>query len=512
VYYEKPTGFRPIIPCHSVCFNPAAKFISKELKPLIKAAPTIIHGTKDLFTRLSQLHIDPRRKLFSVTGDVVAFYPNIPLRSCIDIVTTMYEHWLLNNSTVDGISLLNPNSLENNLVKLNIFKCAIEIGNTQLITQHGEKYFEQLSGLAMGVADSPDLANLFGFHFEEQANILHHPQVVFYGRYIDDCIGLVYAESAHEAQAVFSSTIIFDNCVIEWAVSDNQCQFLDATIFKNKDSNILRWKPFVKVGNNRERIPWVSHHPIDVKRGVYIGELSRLAVICSHKEIYMEAVKDLNALYRVRGYPIPLITSWCKKNLQDRWEKRFALRTDVSDSSESVLVLKTRFDDVLNWFSATELGNAVTKYWEEWYERATVGRYSVTDASRPFPAPREGDEHGVVDVRPDLFTRVLDDTGEEVFVPDLRKIGLLGSRWIVSRKRNTNLFDLANVWKKTVFRQLDETIATEGGVNPMIPIDECITEPVDYQSLTQDIILHRRERSQELDHPEFGRSSKVYTR
>jgi hypothetical protein len=46
----------------------------------------------------------------------------------------------------------------------------------------------------------------------------------------------------------------------------------------------------------------------------------------------------------------------------------------------------------------------------------------------------------------------------------------------------------------------------------MIPIDECITKPVDYQSLTQDIILHRRERSQELDHPEFGRSSKVYTR
>jgi hypothetical protein len=431
--HKKPTGFQPIISCHLVCFNPAAKFISKELKPLIKAAPTIIHGTKDLFNRLSQLHIDPRRKLFFITGDVVAFYPNIPLRSCIDIVTTMYKHWLLNNSTVDGIPLLNPNSLENNSIKLNIFKCAIEIGNTQLITQHGEKYFEQLSGLAMGVADSPDLANLFfGFHFEERANILHHPQVVFYGCYIDDCIGLMYAESAHEAQAVFSSTIIFDNCVIEWAVSNNQCQFLDATIFKNKDSNILRWKPFVKVGNNREQIPWVSHHPIDVKRGIYIGELSRLAVICSHKEIYMEAVGGLNALYHVRGYPVPLITSWCKKNLQDRWEKRFAMWTTVSDSSKSILVLKTRFDDVLNWFSATELKNTVTKYWEEWYECAAIGYYSVTDTSRPFPAPMEGDEHGVVDVRPDLFTRVLDNVGEEMFVPDLCKIGLLGSQWIVS--------------------------------------------------------------------------------
>jgi hypothetical protein len=59
---------------------------------------------------------------------------------------------------------------------------------------------------------------------------------------------------------------------------------------------------------------------------------------------------------------------------------------------------------------------------------------------------------------------------------------------------------------------LDENIATEGGVDPMIPIDECITKPADYQSLTQDIILHHRECSQELDHPEFGRLSKVYTR
>ena len=58
--HKKPTGFRPIIPCHSVCFNPAAKFVSKELKPLILSAPSIIHGTKDLFTRLSQLRIDPK--------------------------------------------------------------------------------------------------------------------------------------------------------------------------------------------------------------------------------------------------------------------------------------------------------------------------------------------------------------------------------------------------------------------------------------------------------------------
>ena len=510
--HKKPTGFRPIIPCHSVCFNPAAKFVSKELKPLLKSAPSIIHGTKDLFMRLSQLRIDPRRKLFFVTGDVVAFYPNVPLNQCIDIVTTMYEQWLFDHSTEVDIPLLDKDSLENNLIKLKVFKSAIEVGNTQLITQHEEKYFEQLNGLAMGVADSPDLSNLFGYHFEKQSGILHHDQVAFYGRYIDDCFALVYAESADNALNLISEMIKFDSCVIEWAVSDTSCQFLDSVIFKG-ENNSLRWRPFVKAGNNRERIPWVSHHPIDVKRGVYIGELSRLSVLCSHKEIYIEAVRDLNALYQARGYPVPLIASWCKKNIQERWEKRFTLKNATDHGDESVLVLKTRFDDVWNWFSATELGETVTKYWVEWYERATEGRFT-NDPARPFLRHDPELPHDLVDIRPELF-RLLEVEGEEVYVPDLGKIGILGSRWLVSRKRNTNLFDLANVWKKTVFRKLDERIAEEGGVNPMIPN----VDPLDYQleaipretGLEEDIILHQREHSEELEHPEFGRISKIYT-
>jgi hypothetical protein len=254
-------------------------------------------------------------------------------------------------------------------------------------------------------------------------------------------------------------------------------------------------------------IRWTS------ERGVYIGELSRLSVLCSHKEIYIEAVRDLNALYQARGYPVPLISSWCKKNIQERWEKRFSSKNATDQGGESVLVLKSRFDDVWNWFSATELGNAVTKYWEEWYERAAEERYS-NDPSRPFRPHSQEYEHDLTDIHPGLH-RVIQVDGEEVFVPDLGKIGMLGSRWIVSRKRNTNLFDLANVWKKTVFRKLDETIATEGGVNPTIPSTDHLDRQLEAipreTSLEEDIILHQRDRSEELEHPEFGRTSKFYT-
>ena len=165
--------------------------------------------------------------------------------------------------------------------------------------------------------------------------------MVFYGRYIDDCFGIVYAESANEALEILSKKVVYDGCVIEWAVSDSRCQFLDSVIFKT-DNNQIGWRPYVKARNNRERIPWVSHHPIDVKRGVYIGELSRLAVLCSHKEIYIEAVRDLNALFQTCSYPVPLFMNWCKNNLQKHWEKCFVLHNNDSNvSTESILVLKT---------------------------------------------------------------------------------------------------------------------------------------------------------------------------
>ena len=502
--HKKPVGFRPIIPCHSVVFNPAAKFVSKELKSLVNSSPTIIHGTKDFIIKLSQLRIDTGRKWFFVTGDVVAFYPNVPLQSCINVVCEMYEDWLMKDTGAPG-----SRKQEQDLLRLKIFKRAIEIGNTQLITHHMGRYFLQLNGLAMGVADSPDLANLWGIHGEKRFLAKHDKRVFFYGRYIDDCFGLMYADSAEEALSFFKKEVTFDGCVIKWAVSDIECQFLDAFLYK--ESGKLQWKPYVKAGNNRERIPWVSHHPIDVKRSVYIGECSRLAVLCSSKENYLGAIKDLNLLYVMRGYPEKLVMSWCKKNIQERWIKRFESRTNERD--ENVLVLKTRFDDVWNYFSATELGETITGYWKEWLERARTGNYSGSP-SRLFPEySPEG--HDLVDVRPTLFARIVDGDGNEGYTPDLGKIGILGSRWMVSRKRTKNLFDLATKWKNIVFDKLNDDFQQENAdIYPRIPqagsaLPGNQSEASD-DGPNEEIVLHRRSSSPEMDHSTFGRLSKVY--
>src|ERR1700733_3506641 len=182
--HKEPVKFRPIIPCHSAIQNPAAKYVSKKLKPIVVGSPTVIHGSKDLAIKLSNLVLIPGARWYIVTGDVVAFYPNIPLENCLTIVNQMYlEHYWASDSNHDA-----PHNREQQKLFLN----ASRVGNTKLVTQFQGNYFEQLRGLAMGVSDSPDLANLYGFHFENRAEILQDAAVPFYGRYIDDCLAIVY--------------------------------------------------------------------------------------------------------------------------------------------------------------------------------------------------------------------------------------------------------------------------------------------------------------------------------
>ena len=72
-----------------------------------------------------------------------------------------------------------------------------------------------------------------------------------------------------------------------------------------------------------------------------------------------------------------------------------------------------------------------------------------------------------------------------------------------------------------MIRQLDENIATEGGVVPEIPHDDPLTLMLETDKFLaqalevpedNEILLHRRERSEELEHPEFGRISKSFAR
>jgi hypothetical protein len=308
----------------------------------------------------------------------------------------------------------------------------------------------------MGVACSPDLANLYGAHFEEKALVIYHPQIPFYGRFIDDCLALVLANSEQEALDIMKNTIHYDGCEIEWNVSAGHAPFLDMMLFRQSDGS-LQHMPYRKARNHMERIPWISYHPEDVKRGTFVGEMSRLATLSSKREFYDDAMLSLCGLYIKRGYPEEKIQAWLKANFRERWDKRLS---ESKPALEGLLVLKSEFNPAWNYFNARELGDAVIETWRSWLKAA-----DATDWRRSKYGMTNSSFEGLDDVDPKFLTTWETDSGP-VAMPDIRKIGFDQKRFLVSRKRTRNLFDLTSLWKKTVLTRLDQAVVAEQREEP----------------------------------------------
>ena len=453
--HKLPVKFRPILPCHSAIQNPAAKFCSKMLKPLIAEALTVIHGSKDLAIKLSQLVLNPGSKYYIVTGDVVAYYPNIPLAKCLDRVNDMLIDWILRNEP-DSKKQWNGLSID---AFLRLFKEALSVGNTELLTQFDGKVYLQLNGLAMGVADSPDLANLYGWYCERRDGVLNDSRIAFYGRYIDDCLGIVYARSPQEALAILKERVNIDDCEITWDVGNAQ-PFLDMLLYIDNRGK-LQHKPFRKAKSLHQRVPWVSAHPIDVKRGTFYGEMSRLATLSSNYDNYLDALDWLVTIYVCRGYDMALCKYWIRQKIKERWENRLTVKPAEDNA---VLVLKSEFNTAWEFFNATTLGDTILGYMRSWLYRAERMEFNIE-----FP-PEPVEYHSDTDPMSRFSMETVRADGSRYYIPDLRRTDFLDRRVLVSRKRTTQLSDIMSLWKRIVLEQRTDT--ETGEVDSIHPLDQ----------------------------------------
>ena len=315
------------------------------MQPLVKAQPYVLHGSKDLVKKLANLQLSKHRKKYIISGDIVAFYPNIPLTKCLSIV----RRWWI--ETI---------GLERTVEERALFLQSFITANKGLLIDFDDEHAEQIRGLAMGIACSPDIANLYGAHFENKVfddeNL--KAKVPFFGRYLDDVLGIVYADTAEEALAI-AGKIQYDDVEVEWAASEWHTPFLDLFVWLDPITGKLEHKPYRKPLHHRERIPWASHHPKDVKKGTYIGEMSRLATLSSRLEYYRDAIGDLRSLYIARGYPEALVRKWTLDNYGKRWENRLG----DPIKREDVFVLKSHFNPAWSAFNVHELGQTITDSW-----------------------------------------------------------------------------------------------------------------------------------------------------
>ena len=212
----------PIALCYSALQNPAAKLLSKLLKPIIGECQYIISGTKQLMDMLCNVQLQEGRLWTLITGDVVMFYPNIPLNDVEVFTVIMWNKWLWNQSQKTQDCLPTTEQFHE------IFHMAIT--NLLVSGQEGQVYL-QIKGLVMGVASSLDVVNLYGFYYEE---FQLHPikyNLAFYSRYIDDIFPIVYQDHPSgqwlHAKALMEHHVHYTGCIIEWSEQTNSLAFLD---------------------------------------------------------------------------------------------------------------------------------------------------------------------------------------------------------------------------------------------------------------------------------------------
>jgi hypothetical protein len=185
---------------------------------------------------------------------------------------------------------------------------------------------------------------------------------------------------------------------------------------------------------------------MDVKRGTYLGEMSRLATLSSKIEHYLEALKGLKALYIKRGYPPDLVSYWNRENLHKRWDSR--LRIEAVDRPD-VLVLKTYYNTAWDYVHVRRIGETISDYMRMWLNKAERSVYSTEYP----PVPKDYTDD--VSHAPKSLD-LLDASRIPISVPDIRDIGISDRPLITSRKRTRNLFDIASKWKKIVLEKLGE--------------------------------------------------------
>jgi len=143
-----------------------------------------------------------------------------------------------------------------------------------------------------------------------------------------------------------------------------------------------------------------------------------------------------------------------KDNFTKRWDNRISVNNnDVEREHSDVLVLKSEYNTAWNYFSARELGDTVLGYWRTWFNRAATNTFNDNEGYHRFDSTLGGLEG----VDTSLCTEVRTQEGLRM-MPDIRKLDILNRRFIVSKKRKRNLFDLTSSWKKAVLQRLEEDV------------------------------------------------------
>lgn len=230
---------------------------------------------------IDTINIPHNYKIISL--DVISMYTNIPNELITTVLKTKWnllkEHTTLScNEFIEGILLIQNNNYY----------------------QYKDNFYQQLGGCTMGSPISSTLAQLVMEHLEEGVLGNLDFNVLFFKRFVDDCIAAIPSDKINNMLNSFNSFHPKLQFTIE--TENNAINFLDLTLIRTND-NKIKTKLYQKETWSGRYLNYYSNHPNAQKNSVIVGLTDR-AIKLTSPEYHPEVLKHIKNTLKNNHYPI----------------------------------------------------------------------------------------------------------------------------------------------------------------------------------------------------------------
>jgi predicted GIY-YIG superfamily endonuclease len=326
---------RPIVSCIQSPFYKLSKYLSNCLSNITGKNEYYIKDSFSFKHFVDTLVIPPNYKLLSL--DVVSLYTNIPNALVQNILTKKWdlikEHTTMSKTNfIEAVSL----TLSNNYF------------------QYETSFYQQIDGCAMGSPISSTIAQLVMEHLEESVIEGLNFDILFFKRYVDDCLMAVPENETNNILDKFNSFHRKLQFTIE-IENNNTINFLDMTLTRNHKTNRIITQWYTKPTWSGRYLNYMSCHPKKQKLSVIVGLVDR-AISLTSPELRPQSLdkvkdtliknnfksKDINRIIKQRTFKL-YNSSQIKQKNQTQNENRYVALPYTSGLSEKIAYILRKY-------------------------------------------------------------------------------------------------------------------------------------------------------------------------
>lgn len=340
--HKQPLTLRPICSSHSFFSTPLAIWLNEHLLPIAMQLQTVCHSSADVALTLARFKLTDSNIVFA-TGDVTSLYPNIPIDHAVTLLSL-------------EINKFHGRDLGQRVT------AALKFCLTNHYVQFEDVIYRQRKGTAMGVQFAPSFANIYLYllhqslifqpdepdNFDlndlpeedldglDDIDFIHDiaspasssygeepaepapelpqaprrprkliPGLLCYLRYIDDIFMIGSDDTV--SRLMVSLNTCRPEIKITWEKSTTSAVFLDLDIRRNEER--IDYQVYSKPSAMFLYAPFVSFHPLHVKKGWIVTELLRFVRLSSTFEAFYQSRASFYTHLRARGYPAKFLNT-----------------------------------------------------------------------------------------------------------------------------------------------------------------------------------------------------------